>query len=87
MWRNYSIFDLGENGGIEVGKLALPLKQQMISTARVGCCSPVFYAIFHTAIGILEYSGELPTRSMPRNRLASVLNSRSVALLRISCYR
>jgi len=58
----------------------------MIGTARVGCCSPVFYAIFKTAIGILEDGRELAAGSMACYRLAPELYGRSVTLLLTSGY-
>src|SRR5438874_296756 len=84
---SHSILYLGKNSDVEVGELDLALKHQMIGSARIGCCSPVFYTIFQTAIGILEEGREFAGGVVMGNRLASELKSRSVALLLTSCYR
>ena len=59
----------------------------MISCAFAGVCPPVLYLILQTAVGILENRRELSTIVVPGNRLPPEVNSRSVALLRISSRR
>src|SRR6476646_6394208 len=47
-WCNSLIMHFGKNSCIEVGELAVALKQQMISSAFARVCPPVLYLILQT---------------------------------------
>ncbi|HZS95690.1 MAG TPA: hypothetical protein VFA40_02830 [Terriglobales bacterium] len=84
---NSLILHFHKNSRIEVGELALALKEQLISCAFAGICPPVPYLILQTAIGILENRREFSTVIVPGNRLSPEVNNGPVALLRISSRR